>query len=144
MRGLLLFLFAAFSVPAAATPREWVDAHRDEILAEYLPLLAIPNVADNLADIRRNADHIVAMMERRGLSPRLLENADRSAPPLIYGEWRVPGAARTYVIYAHYDGQPVTPADWTVTPPFEPRFVGEGDERRIYGRSASDDKAGVM
>ena len=144
MRGLFIFLFAACSVPAAATPREWVDAHRDEILAEYLPLLSIPNVADNLADIRRNADHIVAMMERRGLAPRLLENADRSAPPLIYGEWRVPGAARTYVIYAHYDGQPVTPADWTVTPPFEPRFVGEGDERRIYGRSASDDKAGVM
>ena len=145
MRGFLLLLLLAFSFPgAAATPREWVDAHRDEILAEYLPLLSIPNVADNLADIRRNADHIVAMMQRRGLSPQLLENSDRSAPPLVYGEWRVPGAEKTYVIYAHYDGQPVTPADWTVTRPFEPKLVGEGDERRIYGRSASDDKAGVM
>ena len=86
----------------------------------------------------------MAMMERRGLAPRLLENADRSAPPLIYGEWRVAGAQRTYVVYAHYDGQPVTAADWTVTPPFEPRIVGEGEQTRIYARSASDDKAGVM
>ena len=85
----MLLLLAA---PAAASPRDWVDAHRAPLLREYLELLAIPNVASNRADIRRNADHIVAMMERRGLSPRLLESEDGAAPPLIYGEWRVPGA----------------------------------------------------
>ena len=137
----LLFVLAA---PAAADPRAWVDANRQAILDEYLPLLAIPNVASNRADIRRNAAHIVEMMRRRNLNPRLLESEDGEAPPLIYGEWLVPGATRTYVIYAHYDGQPVTPEDWTVTPPFEPRLVGEGAEARIYARSASDDKAGVM
>ena len=84
------------------------------------------------------------MMRRRGLAPRLLESADGQAPPIVYGEWRVPGATRTYILYAHYDGQPVTPADWTVTPPFQPRRVGEGEDARIYARSASDDKAGVM
>ncbi|MDQ8757299.1 M20/M25/M40 family metallo-hydrolase [Sphingosinicella sp. LHD-64] len=139
---VLLLLFLATG--AAAAPREWVDGHRQQILDEYLPLLAIPNVAANRADIRRNADHIVAMMARRDLAPRLLESEDGTAPPLIYGEWRVPGATRTYILYAHYDGQPVTPEDWTVTPPFEPRLVGEGREARIYARSASDDKAGVM
>ena len=138
----MLALALTLAAPAAAAPRDWVESNRAAILEEYLPLLAIPNVASNRADILRNADHIVAMMERRGLSPRLLESG--TAPPLIYGEWRVPGAGRTYVLYAHYDGQPVTPADWTVTPPFEPRLVGEGDEARIYARSASDDKAGVM
>ena len=140
----LLAVVLMLAAPAAANPRAWVDAHREQILEEYLPLLAIPNVASNRADIRRNAEHIMAMMERRGLSPRLLESEDGAAPPLIYGEWRVPGAARTYVLYAHYDGQPVDPADWTVTAPFEPRLVGEGDEARLYARSASDDKAGVM
>lgn len=140
----ILALAVMLSAPAAASPREWVEAHREAILSEYLPLLAIPNVASNHADIRRNAEHIVAMMERRGLAPRLLESADGEAAPLIYGEWRVPGASRTYVLYAHYDGQPVDPAEWTVTSPFEPRLVGEGDEARLYARSASDDKAGVM
>lgn len=157
IRWLLLALLA-FAAPAAASPRDWVNAHRAEILREYLPLLAIPNVASNRADIRRNADHIVEMMRRRGLSPRLLESEDGAAPPLIYGEWLVPGARRTLVIYAHYDGQPVTPSAWTVTPPFEPRlFAGPGrpvaipadnaairDDWRLYGRSTSDDKAGVM
>ena len=140
----LIPLFVVIAVPAAADPRAWVEANRQAILDEYLPLLAIPNVASNRADIRRNADHIIAMMRRRDLNPRLLESEDGAAPPLIYGEWLVPGATRTHVIYAHYDGQPVTPEDWTVTPPFEPRLVGEGAEARIYARSASDDKAGVM
>ncbi|MGQ0589679.1 MAG: M20/M25/M40 family metallo-hydrolase [Sphingosinicella sp.] len=140
----LIPLFVLLAAPAAAEPRAWVDANRQAILDEYLPLLAIPNVASNRADIRRNADHIMAMMRRRDLNPRLLESEDGAAPPLIYGEWLVPGATRTHVIYAHYDGQPVTAEDWTVTPPFEPRLVGEGAEARIYARSASDDKAGVM
>ena len=157
MRWLLLALLAV-GAPAAASPRDWVGAHRAELLREYLPLLAIPNVASNRADIRRNADHILAMMARRGLNPRLLESEDGQAPPLLYGEWLVPGAERTLILYAHYDGQPVTPSAWTVTPPFEPRlFASPGhaialpadpaairDDMRIYARSASDDKAGVF
>src|SRR5690349_2148357 len=143
MRCLVPMLLMA-ATPATATPSDWVAEQRQAIIDEYLPLLAIPNVASNNDDIRRNAAHILAMMERRGLAPRLLESSDGSAPPLIYGEWRVAGAERTYILYAHYDGQPVTPADWTVTAPFAPRIVGEGGDARIYGRSASDDKAGVM
>jgi acetylornithine deacetylase/succinyl-diaminopimelate desuccinylase-like protein len=140
----LVFPLLLLAAAAEASPRDWVAANRQAVLNEYLPLLAIPNVASNRADILRNADHIVAMMQRRGLNPRLLESEDGQAPPLIYGEWLVPGATRTYVVYAHYDGQPVTPADWRVTQPFTPRLVGEGAEQRIYARSASDDKAGVM
>ncbi len=155
-----LALFAA--APAAASAESWLGANKQALLREYVELLAIPNVASNNADIRRNAEHISAMMARRGLSPRLLESEDLKAPPLIYGEWRVPGAKRTLILYAHYDGQPVTPEQWTVTEPFKPVFLsGRHDkggkplpfpaagqaidpEWRIYGRSASDDKAGVM
>ena len=138
---ILALLLAA---PASAAPRDWAERNFAALLREYVELLAIPNVASNRADIRRNAAHIVGMMQGRGLAPRLLESEDGAAPPLIYGEWRMPGATRTYILYAHYDGQPVTPADWTITPPFEPRMVGEGREARLYARSASDDKAGVM
>ena len=102
------------------------------------------------------------MMRARGLSPRLLEGASSTVPPAVYGEWRVPGARRTLVLYAHYDGQPVDAADWRASKPFEPvlrsaRFDRGGDvlplprpgeridpEWRLYGRSTSDDKAGVM
>ena len=78
-----LALFAA--APAAAGPESWLEANKHAILSEYVELLAIPNVASNNADIRRNAEHISAMMARRGLAPRLLESADGKAPPLIYG-----------------------------------------------------------
>ena len=157
--ALAAALFAA--APAhAADP--WVESNKADILAEYSELLAIPNVATNVADIRRNADHIMAMMARRGLSPKLLEGDSAAVPPAIYGEWKVPGARRTLVLYAHYDGQPVTPADWKSTQPFEPKLfsnrldrggtalpwpaAGEAidPEWRIYGRASSDDKLGVM
>lgn len=161
IRSLLAPALALASIvpSAAAAPRDWVEANRVPLLREYAELLAIPNVASNLADIRRNADHIVAMMQRRSLAPRLLESENKQAPPLVYGEWRVPGATRTYVLYAHYDGQPVTPADWRVTQPFAPLLLtGPGGtavplpaeagsilpDMRLYARSASDDKAGVM
>jgi acetylornithine deacetylase/succinyl-diaminopimelate desuccinylase-like protein len=162
MHWLAFFLALTAAVAAEAAPRDWVESNKGAILAEYSQLLALPNIASERSDIRSNADHIVAMMERRGLSPRLLESEDGKAPPLIYGEWPVPGAKRTLILYAHYDGQPVTPEAWTVTAPFAPKLLsnrpdrggvplapadmlgGIGDDWRIYARSASDDKAGVM
>ena len=150
------------AAPAAAAPKDWIAANQARILGDYVDLLAIPNVASDTPNIRRNAEALVRMMQARGLSPRLLEGPDPSVPPAVYGEWTVPGAKRTLVLYAHYDGQPVTPEDWTSTRPFEPKLFtgrldrggkviplpGEGQridpEWRLYGRSASDDKAGVM
>jgi acetylornithine deacetylase/succinyl-diaminopimelate desuccinylase-like protein len=137
-------------------------ADRSALLKDYAELLAIPNVATSIPDIRRNADHIMAMMTERGLKPRLLEGDAADVPPAIYAEWLVPGTRRTLVLYAHYDGQPVTPEDWKSTQPFEPKLysdrldrggkpiplpaVGQtiNDDWRIYGRAASDDKLGVM
>ena len=102
------------------------------------------------------------MMKQRGLNPRLLEGPNPSVPPAVYGEWKVPGAQRTILVYAHYDGQPTDPKQWTGTLPWQPVFrtaaIEAGGqilpgpnpgapinpEWRIYARSASDDKAGVM
>ncbi|MBW3654975.1 MAG: peptidase M20, partial [Gemmatimonadetes bacterium] len=116
-------LALALAWPAAAqrpSVREWSRANEHAILREYVDFLAIPNVASDRENIRRNAAHIVAMMERRGLRPRLLEAADSTAPPSVYGEWTVPGATRTLVLYAHYDGQPTDSTQWTVTHPWRP------------------------
>src|SRR5688572_195058 len=160
MRLALAAALLAAAPAHAADP--WVERNKAAILAEYSELLAIPNVATNVADIRRNADHITQMMAKRGLSPKLLEGDSPAVPPAIYGEWKVPGAKRTLVLYAHYDGQPVTPAEWKSTPPFEPKLFSNRLDRggkpmawpapgesmdpewRIYGRASSDDKLGVM
>jgi acetylornithine deacetylase/succinyl-diaminopimelate desuccinylase-like protein len=142
--------------------RDYRRAHERQILDEFTRLLAIPNVASDRQNIRRNAEFIFEMMQRRGLGPRLLETATKESPPAVYGEWKVPGATHSVVLYAHYDGQPTDPKQWTGTLPWQPTWRSralESDGRivtlandgqqidpewRLYGRSSSDDKAGVM
>jgi acetylornithine deacetylase/succinyl-diaminopimelate desuccinylase-like protein len=152
----------ASAQPAAGGVREYVRSHEHEILGEFVGLLSIPNVAADRENIRRNAAHIVEMMRRRGLNPRLLEAKSPAAPPAVYGELMVPNATRTLVFYAHYDGQPTDPRQWSGTGPWSPALrsatieaggallplprAGErlDPEWRLYARSAADDKAGVM
>jgi acetylornithine deacetylase/succinyl-diaminopimelate desuccinylase-like protein len=140
--------------------RDYRIRNESRILREFVDLLAIPNVASDSAGIAKNAAALVSMMEKRGLSPQLLRGADASAPPLVYGEWKVPGATRTIVMYAHYDGQPTDASKWNGSQPWSPIFrsaaldkggqtipfpkAETNPEYRIYARSASDDKAGVM
>ncbi|HEX6369136.1 MAG TPA: M20/M25/M40 family metallo-hydrolase [Longimicrobium sp.] len=159
----MAFLSAVLTPPLRAqTPqvRQWRTANEHALLREYVDFLALPNVARNEADIRRNATHLVEMMRRRGLNPRLLES--EGSPPAVYGEWTVPGATRTLVLYAHYDGQPTDSLAWHGSHPWRPVFrtarLDQGGqivplpapgqpidpEWRLYARSASDDKAGVM
>ena len=134
------FLDAADSPSEAA--HSWRTAHESEILKEFTSLLSIPNVASDTANIQRNADTLVAMLKRRQVDARLLSIPD--APPVVYGEIKTPGAKRTIVFYAHYDGQPVTPSEWEGGAPFTPVFRTVDGEQRLYSRSASDDKAAII
>ena len=74
----------------ATAIRRWREQHETEIVKELTTLVALPNHASNAADIRRNAEAIKAMLDRRGLAGRLLENG--SFPPAVYGELTMPGA----------------------------------------------------
>ena len=165
LRKLLLLILLPIQIVAQTTQekvRDFRRANEHRILKEFTTLLSIPNVASDTENIRRNAALIVEMMNQRGLNPRLLEGPSRSVPPAVYGEWKVPGAQRTLLLYAHYDGQPTDPKQWTGTLPWQPVYrsaalhaggqiipgPSEGSpidpEWHIYARSASDDKAGVM
>src|SRR5437016_8008394 len=156
-----LIVVSLTAVSAQSPVRDYRRAHERQILDEFTRLLAIPNVASDKDNIRRNAQFILEMMKRRGLNPQLLEAKSKETPPAVFGEWKAPGASHAIVIYAHYDGQPVDPKQWTASPPFQPTWRsaafesggkiialpdnGEiNPEWRLYGRSSSDDKAGVM
>jgi acetylornithine deacetylase/succinyl-diaminopimelate desuccinylase-like protein len=163
-RLLFVFFLIALAVPTAfaqSAVRDYRRAHERQIIDEFTRLLAIPNVASDKENLRRSAQFIVEMMQRRGLNPQLLEAKSKDTPPAVYGEWKVAGATRAIILYAHYDGQPVDPKAWTASPPFQPTWrtaradkggqivtlpaTGEiNSEWRIYARGASDDKAGVM
>jgi len=143
--------------------RRAVEAYRQandtRILSDLAEFLAIPNLAADSVNIRRNAHHLLRLLERRGIRAQLLEAP--GSPPAVFGELKTPGATRTVVFYAHYDGQPVDSAHWA-TPPWRPTLrtgaltdggtviplpVQPGSvqgEWRIYARSASDDKSPII
>jgi len=141
---------------AAQQARDWRQAHEQEIIDGFAEFLALPNVAGDAVNIRRNAEHISALLRPRGFEVRLLET--EGSPPAVFAERRTPGAGTTLMIYAHYDGQPVNAADWASDPwspvlrngPVElggqviPMQAPFDPEWRIFGRSAGDDKAPVI
>ena len=122
--------------------QQWRTAHEQQILQEFIALLSIPNVASDTNNIGRNADTLVAALERRHVAAKLLV-AD-GANPVVYGQIETPGAKHTIVFYAHYDGQPVTPDEWEGRAPFTPVMRMINGEPRLYARSASDDKAAIL
>jgi acetylornithine deacetylase/succinyl-diaminopimelate desuccinylase-like protein len=172
LRRLSLCVLACLSAVAgtgaqAPTPetlraklRDYRAAHDIEIVRELSGFLAIRNLASDRTSIRRNAEHLMGMMTARGISARLLESPS-GAPPAVYGEVLTPGATKTVVFYAHYDGQPVDTTQW-ITPPWQPVLRDKAadaggqvipipttpgsiqGEWRLYARSASDDKAPAL
>ena len=161
IRVMVVIVMALACACAQSPVRDYRRAHERQILEEFTRLLALPNIASDRENIRRNAALLREMMQRRGLNPQLLEGKSVDTPPAVYGEWKINGATHSIILYAHYDGQPVDPAAWSASPPFQPTWRsaameaggqivslpanGEiNPEWRLYARSASDDKAGVM
>ncbi len=159
LAGFLAFTAMAQTNPAALAARHWRQEHERAIVDEFVTLLSVPNIASDRANIKRNAELIQKLMEKRGIASRLVSIPE--ANPVVFGEIKTPGAERTIVFYAHYDGQPLDPKEWT-TPPFQPTLRNgllEKDgqviplpaagtpfepEWRLYARSAGDDKAPII
>jgi len=145
---------------AMAAAESHVAQHEAAIVEELRGLVALPNVATSESDIRANAELLVRLLEKRGIAATILETPD--APVSVHGERRVPGAKRTLLFYAHFDGQPVGPESAWKSPPFEPVLrMGRAeqgaaevpwseakyplpDEARVYARSSSDDKGPIV
>ena len=143
--------------------RKWTEAKQTALLNEFIGFLSIPNIAADSINIRKNAAFIMDMMKQRKIENiQLLSGSNPVVPPVVYGEVIVPAAKETIIFYAHYDGQPVNPAQWAKgLDPFVPKIFNDvisagakeihfsasaspQPEWRIYARGASDDKAGVM
>jgi acetylornithine deacetylase/succinyl-diaminopimelate desuccinylase-like protein len=165
--GVVLVFFSivlvAVPVPSSTDPvdagRHFREVNVSRILHEFVEILAIPNVARDSSNIRKNALWIADRLSRRGVDARVWSLPE--APPVVFGELRAPGVTRTLGIYIHYDGQPVDRSEWR-HPPWQPTLytgpIEEGGEARpmprpgefvdpesrLYARSAGDDKAPLV
>jgi acetylornithine deacetylase/succinyl-diaminopimelate desuccinylase-like protein len=166
INGPAWLFVAAFSVPvwgqsspAPELARQWRHQHERMILDEFVTLLSVPNTPGDHDNIQRNAALLLRMMQKRGITSRLLSVPNGN--PVVYGELSTPGATRTLVFYAHYDGSPLDAKDW-ISPPYEPTLRDDvleaggkvvplpepgaavNPEWRLFARSAADDKAPIM
>jgi acetylornithine deacetylase/succinyl-diaminopimelate desuccinylase-like protein len=158
---------ACFAVTIAQSTQQRIRQYRQSretiLMDEYRQFVSIPNVSSDSANIRKNAAFIVQMMKQRGIAATLLDGTKPGTNPAVFGEVTVPGATKTLIFYAHYDGQPVNPKQWAEgLQPFVPVFITAPVEQggtivtthkagdavnpawRLTGRGSADDKAGVM
>ena len=159
---ICLLQFAHAQTPAQMQIRQYNAENANRIITEFKNFIAIPNVAADTINQKNTAAYIMEMMAKRGISKvQLLQPVTAGAPTAVYGEVIVPGAKQTLIFYAHYDGQPVNPAQWAKgLEPFTPALYSDALEHngssipypvdnnyqpqwRIYARSAADDKAGI-
>jgi acetylornithine deacetylase/succinyl-diaminopimelate desuccinylase-like protein len=134
-------------------------AHEVAIVGELDALTRVKSVAADPGGLAQMADVLEEALRRRGFEVALLSGG-ADTPPAVFGSLKTPKAKRTVVFYAHYDGQPVTPAQWSsdpfvpvmradalgasaheidwrsASPPFDPEW-------RLFGRAVSDDKASI-
>jgi acetylornithine deacetylase/succinyl-diaminopimelate desuccinylase-like protein len=116
---------------------DWLTAHSAEATQELFEFLRIPSISarsEHKGDTARAADWLAGKLKSAGLTAEVLPTAGH---PIVLGEWHDAGPdAPTYLVYGHYDVQPVEPLELWTSPPFEPT-VRDG---RIYARGSVDDK----
>lgn len=105
---------------------------------EICRLATQPSVSARNEGVAECADLVVEMMERLGISTRVLRI--KGAAPLVFGELKASNSSKTILFYNHYDVQPEQPVEEWRSKPFTP-LVKEG---RLYGRGVSDDKGELV
>lgn len=119
------------------SPSEWLRASTAAATAELFDFLRIPSISarsEHKADVARAAEWLADRLEYAGVEAEVFPTKGH---PIVLGEWRGAGpTAPTYLVYGHYDVQPVEPLELWHSPPFEPS-IRDG---RIYARGSVDDK----
>lgn len=117
--------------------KNYMAANRDAQIAELFDLLRIPSISaqsEHKPDMIKCAEWLAQGLKRAGADRA--EVMPTEGNPVVYAEKIIDPAARTVLVYGHYDVMPVDPrAEWT-TEPFEPVIKND----RIYARGADDDK----
>jgi acetylornithine deacetylase/succinyl-diaminopimelate desuccinylase-like protein len=154
MSALALSAFPASAGDPRQDVKAWTAAHRAAILGRLDEMVRMKSVAADPKGLADTAASLESLLKARGFATALWREA--GAPPLVFGSLAAPGASRTVVFYAHYDGQPVTPSQWR-SDPFVPVLRASSNaarsidwntqpldpEWRFFGRAAADDKSSI-
>jgi acetylornithine deacetylase/succinyl-diaminopimelate desuccinylase-like protein len=154
--GLALLIAApAWGADLRTQVSDYRAAHEAAIVGQLDELTRLKSVAPDPQGLAATAARLESLLKARGFETQSWSSA--GSPPVIYGFFKTPGAKRTAIFYAHYDGQPITRAQWSsdpfvpvmrdglagkdldwkaAKPPFNPEW-------RLFGRAAADDKSAI-
>lgn len=119
---------------------DWIDAHRDECVAELQELLRQPSISAQKIGLDECAALLQSQMIADGL-PNTRQIPVPGGPNLVYAteQAREPNA-KTLLCYSHYDVQPPEPLEKWIDPPFSAAIRNDV----IYARGATDNKSGAL
>lgn len=126
-----------------STARELAQAQMPDVRANLATLVAHRSIAfpgfpaEPMAAI---GEDLVRLFRQAGVEGAHLRQIEGGYPALFA---QVPGPEGSPVVtmYAHYDVQPAPESQgWTR----DPWTLAEGEDGRLYGRGAADDKSGVV
>lgn len=103
-----------------------------------IPSVSNPNSPDyNMQNLTAAAEFAKLQLEELGFTAACKQI--EGSPPYVIGEKISDAAKPTFLLYAHYDVQPVDRSKWKSDP-----FTMVEKNGRLYGRGASDDKGGII
>ena len=106
-----------------------------EELYEYLRFASVSAQPQHKPDLEQCAGWLVRHCKKIGMTARLV--ATNGHPIVVARTPRSEHSRRPhFIVYGHYDVQPVEPLDLWISPPFEPRKKG----RQIFARGSTDNK----
>lgn len=113
----------------------YVDRHARTFVERLEALCRMPSVAARGTGMRAVAETVEQMLQRVGAGTRQFRMG--SGFPLVYGECG--SGERCFLVYGHYDVQPVGQLTEWSTGPFAPTIV----DGKLYARGAANSK-GVL
>jgi acetylornithine deacetylase/succinyl-diaminopimelate desuccinylase-like protein len=116
---------------------DYVKTHHDRFLDEFGQFIGQVCVAADGRGVTDMAELVADRLRRLGADVTIYPTP---GSPVVYAEIGPAEAARTLMIYNHYDVQPEDPVELWDSPPYE-MVIKDG---QIFGRGTSDDKGELL
>ena len=117
--------------------KQYLAQHQSRMLDELFSLIRIPSISaqpEHHDDMLACAQRWTQLLLEAGADEAMVMPS--AGNPMVFAQKTVDPAAKTVLVYAHYDVMPPDPLELWKRDPFEPE-VRDG---RIYARGADDDK----
>lgn len=125
--------------------KNWTDKNFLNLVTTLADLVKIESLAwDGIdrSELNRSARTVGQLLSDLDFfdSVEILSVTETGGAPAVVARKLPKKSMPTVLLYAHHDVQPAFDLSTWETKPFEPTLIGD----RLYGRGASDDKAGIV